>query len=99
MLHVGSMRGPCNVNVHSGAQMPTADEYRIKAAELNARAKQEPNPITGAQFENLALAYLRLADQAEKNAATDIVYEPPPARSEQPQVQQQQQPQPAKMNE
>ena len=79
--------------------MPTADEYRKKAAEMNARAKQEPNPLTGAEFTNLALAYLRLADQAEKNAATDIVYEPPPSGSEQPQVQQQQQMQPDKKNE
>jgi hypothetical protein len=81
--------------------MPTAHEYRIKAAELNTRAKQEPNPLTRAQLENLALAYLRLADQAEKNAATDIVYETPPSLSERPQIQQQQQPQqqPDKKNE
>jgi hypothetical protein len=70
--------------------MPTADEYRIKAAELSARAMTERNPLLRAQYENLALSYLRLADQAEKNARTDIVYEPP---REQPQLQQQQQPQ------
>jgi hypothetical protein len=76
--------------------MPTADDYRIKAADMNARAKREPNMLTRAEYDNLALAYLRLATQAEKNAATDIVYEPPPSPAEQPQVQQQQQPQPEK---
>jgi hypothetical protein len=73
--------------------MSTANEYRIKAAELNARAKHEQNPLTHAELENLALAYLRLASQADKNAATDVVYEPP---REQPNVQQQQQAQPDK---
>jgi hypothetical protein len=38
----------------------------------------------------MALSYLRLAEQADRNAVTDIVYETPP---EQPQVQQQQEPQ------
>ena len=76
--------------------MPTADEYRIKATELNAQAKSASSPLLCAQLENLALAYLRLADQADKNATTDIVYEPP---SEQPPMQQQQQRQPEKKEE
>src|SRR3954471_14569984 len=71
--------------------MPTADEYRIRAAELYAQAKEELRPVLRGQCENLALAYLRLADQAEKNSTVDLVYETP---SEQPQSQQQQQPQP-----
>jgi hypothetical protein len=79
--------------------MPTADEYHKKAADMNALAKREPNMLTRAEYENLALSYLRLAAQAERNAATDIVYEPPLSRSEQPQVQQQQQMQPDKKNE
>jgi len=74
--------------------MPTADEYRAKAVDMNARAEREPNMLTRAEFGNLALAYLRLADQAEKNAMTDIVYQTP-VPSTQPQVQQQQ-PQPDK---
>jgi len=59
--------------------MPTADEYRIRAADLNARAKLAPNGILRAECENLARSYLRLAEQAVKNAQTDIVYEPPTA--------------------
>jgi hypothetical protein len=31
------------------------------------------------EVENLALAYMRLADQADRNSRTDIVYGPPPA--------------------
>jgi hypothetical protein len=45
-----------------------------------------------AEFEKLALAYLRLAEQATRNATLDLVYEAP---SEQRAVrQQQQQPRP-----
>ena len=72
--------------------MPSSEEYHRKAAEMNAQAKQEQNPLTRAELENLALAYLRLAVQAERNAKTDLVYETPSARS-QPVTQQQQQPQ------
>ena len=71
--------------------MAAGDEYRIKAAEMIARAKSERNPLTRAENENLALAYLRLADQADKNATADLVYETPPERAS-PQQQQQQQP-------
>jgi hypothetical protein len=77
--------------------MPTADEYRIKAADMNARAKRESNVLTRSEYENLALSYLRLANQAEKNAANDVVYETPPPPQEphvQQKAQQQQQPQP-----
>jgi hypothetical protein len=76
--------------------MPTEEEYRSKAADMNARAKRESNMLTRAEYENLALSYLRLASQAEKNAATDLVYETPAAPPTQPQAQQQQQAQPKK---
>ena len=64
------------------------DAYRIKASELNAEARQEPNAERRAELENLAMAYLRLADQAERNARNNVVYETP---VRQPAVQQQQQ--------
>src|SRR4051794_26824105 len=76
--------------------MPTADEYRIKAADLTAQAKLQPSPGVRAAYENLALSYLRLADQADKNAQTDLVYEPRTAASLPRAQQQQQQPQPEK---
>jgi len=71
--------------------MPTGQEYRVKAADLFGRARNEPNQLVRADCEVLALSYLRLADQADKNATNDIVYETPGEWS-----QQQQQPQPKK---
>jgi hypothetical protein len=73
--------------------MPKGDEYRVRAANISALAKRESSSSSRAEFEHLAMAYLRLADQADKNAMSDIVYETP---MERPQVQQQQQPQPDK---
>jgi hypothetical protein len=73
--------------------MPTADDYRTKAAELHARTKSELDGATRAELQHLALSYLRLADQAEKNARSDLVYETP-AEPSRHVVQQQQQPQP-----
>jgi hypothetical protein len=69
--------------------MAAAGEYRAKANDLSARARTERSPALRAQYENLALSYLRLAEQAQKNANTDLVYETPA-------VQQQQQAQPTK---
>jgi hypothetical protein len=60
--------------------MPTGDQYRVRAAELNAAARCERNPEIRKEYESLALAYLRLAEQAERNSATDIVYETPRQR-------------------
>jgi hypothetical protein len=71
--------------------MPPGDEYRKKAAELIAHGMQDPDLFRRIDLQNLAQAYLRLAEQAERNAASDIVYETP--RHDQPNIQQQQQPQ------
>lgn len=81
--------------------MPTGDEYRIKAAEMSDRARREANPVVRAEYDNLAMSYLRLADQADRNARSDIVYETPPVRDsvQQPQPQQQQQQQQPKPDE
>jgi hypothetical protein len=76
--------------------MSSGDDYRAKAAAMNARAKQERSLLIRAELDNLALAYLRLADQAERNAQADLVYETPPRSAAPPQQQQQQQAQPPK---
>ena len=55
--------------------MKPGDEYRAKALEVLAKA--ESNALMRAEFENLAVAYLRLAEQAERNAQLDVTYEPP----------------------
>ena len=60
--------------------MGTGDHYRIKAAELHAQAQCQTTPRLQIQFENLAKAYLRLAEQADRNAEAEVVYEPPPPK-------------------
>ena len=57
--------------------MTQAELYRIRAAELKARAKVETDPLLKLEFERLALNYFSLAELAEHNSHTDIVYEPP----------------------
>lgn len=71
--------------------MTTADEYRVKAADLRAKAQQETNPAMCAQLDSLVLSYLRLAEQAERNSRADMVYETPSPRPEQAQANVQQQ--------
>ncbi len=62
--------------------MTTGDDYRVKAAELRARARSETDPAIGAELESLARAYLRLAEQAERNSQLDLSYETPPRKDE-----------------
>ena len=71
--------------------MTSADVYRVKAADLIAKARQETNPKIRGELDTLALSYLRLAEQASRNSRIDLVYEAPAAKAEQPNVQQQQQ--------
>jgi hypothetical protein len=72
--------------------MVPGEAYRIKAAEIRAKARQELHAQVQTELEALALSYLRLAEQAERNSQTDVVYEPTPDR---PVIAlQQQQPQP-----
>ena len=70
----------------------TPAEYRAKAALLLEQVQADPD--NKAEIIRLALSYLRLADLAEKNAATDLVYETPVMHvpmQQQPQAEQQQQ--------
>ena len=43
--------------------MKSGERYRAKAFELLDRAEIENSPVLKAEFENLAAAYLRLAEQ------------------------------------
>lgn len=61
-------------------RMRQANEYRAKAAELRAIASRESIPLLRDEFENLARAYLRLAEQAEQNEKTDVWYETPSSK-------------------
>lgn len=58
------------------------DEYRVKAAELSARAACENDSALKAELESLARSYLRLALQAEQNSRLDQTYETPPPKKE-----------------
>jgi hypothetical protein len=53
--------------------------YRLKAAELHARAWRE-HPSLRAEFENLSRTYLQLAEQAERNSQFDLEYETLPKK-------------------
>jgi hypothetical protein len=52
--------------------MSTGDDYRVRAAELHVKAKAEIDTQRRVELELLALSYLRLAEQADRNAQTDI---------------------------
>ena len=56
-------------------KMTTADRYRALAAHLHSRASQERNLVLRGQWANLAQCYMRLAEQADANSRSDIVYE------------------------
>ena len=82
------------------------DAYRLKAADMLGKAEQ--HELFRNEFESLAKAFLRLADQADRNAQMSLPLEPDPApvqtqqpsgtleqpqqRQQQSQQQQQQQP-------
>ena len=70
----------------------TPAEYEGKAEELFALARLATNPAMRVEWERLAQNYLRLADQAERNRQTNIVYETPPQQQRVAQQQQQIQP-------
>jgi hypothetical protein len=74
--------------------MTSADDYRAKATAFMARSRLEPDAFRRSDFERLAFSYLRLAEEADRNSKTDIVYETPPLEPDQPVQQQQQQQQP-----
>ena len=60
--------------VGTGSEMANGDQYRIKAAELHAQAQCHTTSKLRVQFENLAKAYLRLAEQADRNDRADLIY-------------------------
>jgi hypothetical protein len=76
-----------------GRGMATGDDYRVKAADISAKARREVRPQIRFDLEHLALFYLRLANQADRRHSY-------PAQShEAPQMLQQQQPQPTSDSE
>jgi len=74
-------------------------EHEQNAARCLALAEQLSDGPLKQSMIGMAAAWLRLAEQAERNLAADIVYEPPPPTPAQPVIQQQQQIQPNKQEE
>ena len=60
--------------------MAVGDHYRAKALELLAHAETERDSLARAELENLAAAYLRLAEQAERNSGLTIEFDLPPGK-------------------
>ena len=60
--------------------MDRRDCYLFNAGELLELAKNEHYAEFKAGFESLALVYLRLAEQADRNTRINIPYEEPPKK-------------------
>jgi len=57
--------------------MKPGQAYRMKAAELDTQARRESKASVRLELFHLATAYIRLAEQADRNSHLDIVYETP----------------------
>ncbi len=64
--------------------MASGDLYRTKAAELHAKALHEADPKVRAELLGLAIAYARLAEQADRNELVDLSYDTPPPKETEP---------------
>ena len=71
--------------------MSNSDAYRRHAAECLRLAEKTTNAAEKGYLLYMANAWLSLADQADRNRKTDIVYETPPQEARHPVAQQQQQ--------
>ena len=73
--------GPGYIKRHIEAPMSMRDQYRTRAAEFHARARNESDAMTRRQYESLATQYSRLAERADRNAVADLSREPPRPKS------------------
>jgi hypothetical protein len=83
--------------------MGKSQDYRRNAVSCLQLVDKTNDPAEKAYLLEMARAWHNLAEQVERNNASDLVYETPPPRpppaSEQPVTQQQQQTQPKKNHE
>jgi hypothetical protein len=75
-------------------RMSVADAYRVHAGQCVQLAQRITDPDGKLALLDMARAWLAIAEQADKNRRTTLVYETPEPRRHV--VQQQQQPQPKK---
>ncbi len=65
--------------------MSNPDRYRQNAIDCLRLANETRDPGAKAVLLDMAQSWVRLADQAQKNLRTDLVYEtPPPASADDP---------------
>ena len=57
--------------------MTSGNQYRVKAAEFAALARSETSTRLQVEYAKMAASYLRLAEMADHNRDTDVVYKPP----------------------
>jgi len=67
--------------------MATGDGYRVKAADMSAKARDEANPEVRAALDQLVLAYLRLAEHADRNGSHPVETHAAPGMLQQQQPQ------------
>ena len=61
-------------------RMSRSAEYRKRAADLRVEARNALTREAARELYDLADRYSRLAEQADRNDGTDLVYEPPPPK-------------------
>jgi hypothetical protein len=71
----------------------SAGDYRVRAKSCMQLARNATDADSKMLLLDMAQAWLALAEQAEKNSATTLVYETPEPRPQPQPAQQQQQPQ------
>ena len=59
------------MSICGGDEMPTAKEYQRKAADLRDKASREPRHHIRNELQTLAMAYMRLAEMAERNRLSE----------------------------
>jgi hypothetical protein len=57
--------------------MMSADLYRQKGQEFLLKAAKESSHLLQVEYAQMAQSYFRLAEMAESNEKTDVVYETP----------------------
>jgi hypothetical protein len=60
--------------------MSAADLYRARAEQFSKMASEEQNRYLQTEYAGMAASYFRLAQLADKNEKTDLVYEAPATR-------------------
>jgi hypothetical protein len=58
--------------------MTSGEKYRNKASELLAQANTAKHESTRSKFKNLAIAFMRLAEHADRDQGSTVEFDIPP---------------------